>query len=47
MNQQHLWQLFEGLVTSIELTAASLLVGCSLALLMTVTLILRTLLFTG
>lgn len=42
MNQQHIWQLLEGLATSIELTAASLLVGCLLALLMTVTLILRT-----
>ena len=42
MNEQHIWQLLEGLVTSIELTAVSLLVGCTLALLMTLTLIVRT-----
>ncbi|MEJ2763746.1 arginine ABC transporter permease ArtM [Photobacterium sp. MCCC 1A19761] len=41
MNQQHLWQLAEGLWTSLELTAASLILGCLLALLMTVTLILK------
>ncbi|HFQ5212064.1 arginine ABC transporter permease ArtM [Vibrio vulnificus] len=42
MKEQHLWQLLEGLVTSLELTAVSLLVGCILSLLMTATLILRT-----
>ncbi|UTV28872.1 arginine ABC transporter permease ArtM [Photobacterium atrarenae] len=41
MNQQHLWQLAEGLWTSLELTVAALVVGCILALLMTVTLILK------
>ncbi|MCW8327731.1 arginine ABC transporter permease ArtM [Photobacterium sp. SDRW27] len=41
MNEQHVWQLLEGLTTSIELTLVSLLVGCILALLMTITLILR------
>jgi len=34
--------LLEGLVTSLQLTAASLLVGCLLSLLMTVSLIMRT-----
>lgn len=42
MNEQHVWQLLEGLVVSLELTAASLIVGCTLALLMTLTLILKT-----
>ncbi|GHA36296.1 arginine ABC transporter permease ArtM [Photobacterium aphoticum] len=42
MNEQHIWQLVHGLVTSLELTAVSLLVGCLLALAMTMTLILRT-----
>ncbi|MCQ1058448.1 arginine ABC transporter permease ArtM [Photobacterium sp. DNB23_23_1] len=42
MNEQHVWQLLEGLVVSLELTAVSLIVGCTLALLMTLTLILRT-----
>ncbi|WP_299015454.1 arginine ABC transporter permease ArtM [uncultured Photobacterium sp.] len=42
MNHQHLWQLLEGLITSIELALVSLLVGCTLALVMTITLILRT-----
>ena len=42
MNEQHVWQLLDGLVVSLELTAASLLVGCTLALLMTLTLILKT-----
>ncbi|WP_319534258.1 arginine ABC transporter permease ArtM [uncultured Vibrio sp.] len=42
MNEQHVWQLVEGLGTSIQLTVASLIVGCILALLMTLTLILRT-----
>ncbi|GAL07209.1 arginine ABC transporter permease protein ArtM [Photobacterium aphoticum] len=42
MNEQHIWQLAHGLVTSLELTAVSLLVGCLLALAMTMTLILRT-----
>lgn len=41
MNQQHIWQLLEGLQTSLELTFVSLLVGCSLSLLMTMTLIVR------
>lgn len=41
MNEQQVWQLVEGLGTSIQLTAASLLVGGILALLMTLTLILR------
>ena len=41
MNQQYLSQMLEGLVTSLQLTGASLLVGCILSLLMTVTLILR------
>ncbi|MDV5169119.1 arginine ABC transporter permease ArtM [Photobacterium rosenbergii] len=42
MNEQHVWQLLDGLVVSLELTAVSLLVGCTLALLMTFTLILKT-----
>ncbi|KXI22494.1 arginine ABC transporter permease ArtM [Photobacterium sanguinicancri] len=42
MNEQHMWQLTDGLLTSLELTAVSLIVGCLLALLMTVTLIART-----
>lgn len=42
MNQQHVWQMLEGLMTSLQLTAASLLVGCILALFMTLSLILRT-----
>ena len=42
MNEQHVWQLLDGLVVSLELTAVSLLVGCTLALLMTLTLILKT-----
>ncbi|OEF24143.1 arginine ABC transporter permease ArtM [Vibrio rumoiensis] len=41
MNEQHIWQLLNGLQTSLELTAAALLVGCSLSLLMTVSLIVR------
>ncbi|NOI53207.1 arginine ABC transporter permease ArtM [Vibrio crassostreae] len=41
MNQQYLSQMLEGLATSLQLTGASLLVGCILSLLMTVTLILR------
>lgn len=42
MKEQHLWQLLEGLGTSLQLTAASLLVGCILSLLMTVSLVMRT-----
>ncbi|KJR39827.1 arginine transporter permease subunit ArtM [Vibrio navarrensis] len=41
MKEQHVWQLLQGLATSLELTVASLLVGCLLSLLMTTTLILR------
>ncbi|MGR5151620.1 arginine ABC transporter permease ArtM [Photobacterium swingsii] len=41
MNEQHMWQLADGLVTSLELTGVSLVVGCLLALLMTITLITR------
>lgn len=41
MKEQHVWQLLQGLATSLELTVASLLVGCILSLLMTSTLILR------
>ncbi len=41
MNEQHVWQMLSGLVTSIELTAISLLVGCALAIFMTITLVLR------
>ncbi|EKF9199415.1 arginine ABC transporter permease ArtM [Vibrio cholerae] len=43
MKEQHLWQLLEGLGTSLQLTAASLLVGCILSLSMTVSLVMRTL----
>lgn len=42
MKEQHLYQLLDGLLVSLQLTGASLLVGCVLALLMTLTLILRT-----
>ncbi|ENM5906899.1 arginine ABC transporter permease ArtM [Vibrio mimicus] len=42
MKEQHLWQLLEGLGTSLQLTAASLLVGCILSLLMTISLVMRT-----
>ncbi|OBU14383.1 arginine transporter permease subunit ArtM [Photobacterium aquimaris] len=42
MNEQNFWLMVQGLITSLELTAASLFVGCSLALLMTASLILRT-----
>lgn len=42
MKDQHLWQLLEGLGTSLQLTAASLLVGCILSLLMTISLVMRT-----
>ncbi|MBA5763010.1 arginine ABC transporter permease ArtM [Vibrio sp. 404] len=42
MKQEHLWQMLDGLVTSFQLTIASLLVGCLLSLLMTVILIMRT-----
>lgn len=42
MNEQHIWQLLEGLQTSLELTAVALLVGCILSLLMTVSLITQT-----
>ena len=42
MNEQHVWQMLDGLGTSLQLTAASLVVGCLLALMMTLTLILRT-----
>ncbi len=41
MNQQYLSQMLEGLATSLQLTGASMLVGCILSLLMTITLILR------
>ncbi|WP_108650679.1 arginine ABC transporter permease ArtM [Dongshaea marina] len=41
MNEQYLWQMLEGLQTSLELTLAALLVGCLLAMLMTTTLITR------
>ncbi|EGR2795115.1 arginine ABC transporter permease ArtM [Vibrio navarrensis] len=41
MKEQHVWQLLQGLATSLELTVASLLVGCILSLVMTTTLILR------
>ncbi|HBV75028.1 MULTISPECIES: arginine ABC transporter permease ArtM [Vibrio] len=41
MNEQHIWQLLDGLQISLELTIAALLVGCSLSLLMTTTLIIR------
>ncbi|ENO8415138.1 arginine ABC transporter permease ArtM [Vibrio mimicus] len=42
MKEQHLWQLLDGLGTSLQLTAASLLVGCILSLLMTISLVMRT-----
>lgn len=42
MNEQHVWQLITGLATSLELTFFSLLVGCVLALLMTLSLIVKT-----
>ena len=42
MNEEYLGQLFEGLMTSFQLTVASLFVGCILSLLMTVSLIMRT-----
>ncbi|MCG6279732.1 arginine ABC transporter permease ArtM [Vibrio diabolicus] len=42
MNEQHVWQMLDGLGTSLQLTAASFVVGCLLALMMTLTLILRT-----
>ncbi|MEF2509954.1 arginine ABC transporter permease ArtM [Vibrio mimicus] len=42
MKEQHLWQLLEGLGTSLQLTATSLLVGCILSLLMTISLVMRT-----
>ena len=42
MNEVYLGQLFEGLMTSFQLTVASLFVGCILSLLMTVSLIMRT-----
>ncbi|WP_162046464.1 arginine ABC transporter permease ArtM [Vibrio taketomensis] len=42
MKPDHLWQMFEGLLTSFQLTLASLLVGCTLSLLMTVILVMRT-----
>ena len=35
MNEQHVWQMLNGLGTSLQLTAASLVVGCLLALMMT------------
>lgn len=41
MKEQHVWQLLQGLATSLELTVASLLVGCILSLLMTTILVLR------
>ncbi|MEF1304698.1 arginine ABC transporter permease ArtM, partial [Vibrio owensii] len=31
MNEQHVWQMLDGLGTSLQLTAASLVVGCLLA----------------
>lgn len=42
MNQQHVWQMVDGLQTSLQLTVVGLIVGCLLALLMTLSLILRT-----
>ncbi len=42
MKEQHLYQLLDGLLVSLKLTGASLVFGCLLALLMTLTLILRT-----
>jgi arginine transport system permease protein len=42
MKEKHIYQMLDGLLVSLQLTGASLLVGCILALLMTLTLILRT-----
>jgi arginine transport system permease protein len=42
VKEQHLYQLLDGLLVSLKLTGASLVFGCLLALLMTLTLILRT-----
>ncbi|BBC42144.1 arginine ABC transporter permease protein ArtM [Photobacterium damselae subsp. piscicida] len=42
MNEHYFWQLVEGLGTSLQLTVVSLAVGCTLALLMTLSLILKT-----
>ncbi|PSW03734.1 arginine ABC transporter permease ArtM [Photobacterium lipolyticum] len=42
MNEQHVWKMLEGLLTSIELTVVSLFVGCIIAIFMTLTLIMRT-----
>ncbi|WP_261815428.1 arginine ABC transporter permease ArtM [Vibrio gallicus] len=42
MTSQHFWQMLDGLGTSLHLTFVALIVGCILALLMTLTLILRT-----
>ncbi|NVO98690.1 ABC transporter permease subunit, partial [Photobacterium damselae subsp. damselae] len=42
MNEHYFWQLVEGLGTSLQLTIVSLAVGCTLALLMTLSLILKT-----
>ncbi|CAM3084802.1 arginine ABC transporter permease ArtM [Vibrio rarus] len=42
MTLQHFYQMLDGLMTSLHLTFVSLLVGCILALCMTLTLILRT-----
>ncbi|HIF9317135.1 TPA: arginine ABC transporter permease ArtM [Photobacterium damselae] len=42
MNEHYFWQLVEGLGTSLQLTVISLAVGCTLALLMTLSLILKT-----
>ncbi|OAN17678.1 arginine transporter permease subunit ArtM [Photobacterium jeanii] len=41
MNDAHIWQLAQGLATSLELTAVSLFVGFTLAVIMTITLIVR------
>lgn len=41
MKEKHIYQMLEGLLVSLQLTGASLLIGCILALLMTLTLILR------
>ena len=42
MNEQHSWQMLDGLATSLSLTVASLFFGCLFAFLMTLTLIMRT-----
>ncbi|WP_413111428.1 arginine ABC transporter permease ArtM [Thaumasiovibrio sp. DFM-14] len=42
MKEEHLGQLFSGLLTSLELTVFSLIFGCILALLFTLALILKT-----